>query len=195
MSNTHATASVVLTVGDFFKIGCGSSPGCGSSLACGSSPDKTLRPGGSITYALTITPAGLSALPGPLTLNATGLPPNTTVTFSPAQIPPGSGATNVTITINDNSSQAANTGLQERGPITLAMLLPVLGLLSLRKRAGRLPQFRLRAALSTWCLSAILGLTGCGGFAINSPKCYAVVVTAQCGTLQHTAETMIQVEN
>jgi hypothetical protein len=192
---TPTTASVVLTVGDFFKMGCGSSEGCATSLGCGSSAGQTLRPGGSLTYTLAVMPTALSALPGPLTFNATGLPPDTTVTFSPSQVPAGSGATNVTITIQDNSPQAANTRSQERWPITLAMLLPVLGILSLRQRVGKLPQLRVRAALGTLCLGAILGLTGCGGFAINSPKCYTVVVTAQCGALQHKAETMIKVEN
>jgi hypothetical protein len=192
---TSTTASVVLTVGDFFKMGCGSSEGCATSLGCGSSANQTLRPGGSLTYTLAVMPTALSALPGPLTFNATGLPPDTTVSFSPSQVPAGSGATNVTITIQDNSPQAANTRSQERWPITLAMLLPVLGILSLRQRVGKLPQLRVRAALGTLCLGAILGLTGCGGFAINSPKCYTVVVTAQCGALQHTAETMIKVEN
>jgi hypothetical protein len=41
-----------------------------------------------------------------------------------------------------------------------------------------------------------MGLAGCGGgFAVATPKCYTVVVTAQCGMLQHTTTAMIKVEN
>jgi hypothetical protein len=71
-----------------------------------------------------------------VTFTATGLPPGTTVTFSPSNIPVGSTATNVIITIQDVSSQAAGTGPGDRGPIALAMLLPMFGILSLRIRAG-----------------------------------------------------------
>lgn len=169
--------------------------GCSAPTVCGSSPDQVLQPGGSVSYTLTVTPTALSALPGALTFTTTGLPPGTTVTFSPAKIPAGSAATNVTITIQDSASQTANTRSQGRPPIALAMLLPMLGILSLRKRVGTMPRFRVRPALSTFCLGAILSLTGCGGFAVISPKCYTVVVTAQCGMLQHTTAAMIKVEN
>jgi hypothetical protein len=187
---TSATASVVLTVGDFFKMG------CSAPTVCGSSPDQILQPGGSVSYTLTITPTSLSALPGELSFTTTGLPTGTTVTFSPSKIPAGSTATNVTITIQDNASQFANTRWQGRPPIALAMLLPMLGILSLRKRVGKMPQFRVMTALGILSLATLMGLAGCGGgFAVATPKCYTVVVTAQCGMLQHTTTAMIKVEN
>jgi hypothetical protein len=76
------------------------------------------------------------------------------------------------------------------------MLLPMLGILSLRKRAGKMPQFRVMTALGILSLATLMGLAGCGGgFAVATPKCYTVVVTAQCGMLQHTTTAMIKVEN
>jgi hypothetical protein len=76
------------------------------------------------------------------------------------------------------------------------MLLPIVGILSLRKRLGKMPQFRVITALGILSLGTLLGLTGCGGgFALVQQKCYTVVVTAQCGMLQHSIETTIKVQN
>jgi hypothetical protein len=188
---TAATASVVLTVGDFF------------SLNFGGSPIQTVQPGASASYSLTVAPIGLATLPGEVTYTATGLPPGATITFSPATIPAGSPATEVAVTIHTSSQQAANTGSSQRsqGPIALGMLLlPMLGIVGLRKRLGKMPQLRAAVVLGVLSLGAIMGLTGCGGgtgTAGTQPTYseYTVVVTAQCGTLEHSANVTIKVEN
>lgn len=187
---TTATASVVLTVGDFF------------SLNFSSSPIQTVQQGATASYSLTVTPTGLARLPAEVTFTATGLPPDATITFSPASIPVGSPATEVAITIHTSIQQVANTGSSQRsqGPAALGMLLlPMLGIVSLRKRLGKIPQFRAAVVLGVLSLGAIVGLTGCGAICTIGPQptstIYTVVVTAHCGTLQHSANVTVKVEN
>jgi hypothetical protein len=100
---------------------------------------------------------------------------------------------------SDSSSQAANTGSQRQGPIALAMLLlPMLGIVSLRKRLGRMPQLRAAIVLGVLSLGAIMGSTGCAGGTgtITPPSTsYTVVVTAHCGTLQQSVDAIIKIEN
>jgi hypothetical protein len=80
------------------------------------------------------------------------------------------------------------------------LLLPMLGIVSLRKRLGKMPQLRAAAVFGVLSLSAIMGLTGCAGGtgAIGTQPTYSqykVVVTAQCGTLQHSVDTIVKIEN
>jgi hypothetical protein len=133
---------------------------------------------------------------------ATGLPPDATITFTPSTIPAGSPATEVAITIHTSNPQAANTGSSQgsRGPAALGMLLlPMLGLVGLRKRLGKIPQLRAAVVLGVLSLGAIMGLTGCGAICTIGPQptstTCTVVVTAHCGALQHAADVTIKVEN
>jgi Bacterial Ig-like domain (group 3) len=185
-----ATGSVILTVGDFF------------SLNFGSSPIQTVQQGANASYSFTVTPVGLAKLPGVVTFTATGLPPDATITFSPSTVPAGSAATEVAITIHTSSAQAANTGTSQgsKGPAALGMLLlPILGIVGLRKRLGKIPQLRAAVVLGVLSLGAIMGLTGCGAICTIGPQptstTYTVVITAHCGALQHSADVTIKVEN
>jgi hypothetical protein len=187
---TTATASVVLTVGDFF------------SLNFSSSPIQTVQQGATTTYSLTVAPVGLARLPANVTFTATGLPPDATITFSPATIPAGSPATDVAITIHTSDPQAANTRPSQgsHGPVALGMLLlPMLGIVGLRKRLGKIPKFRAAVVLGVLSLGAIMTMTGCNAVCTIGPQptstTYTVVITAHCGTLQHSADVTIKVEN
>jgi hypothetical protein len=188
---TTATASVVLTVGNFF------------SLDFTGSPTQTIQQGAAAIYSFTIAPNGLATLPSEVTFTTTGLPPGATVTFAPPTIPAGSASTVVTITINTSSSQAANhpgSSSESGGPTALGMLLlPVLGIVSLRKRLAKIPQFRSALVFGVLSLGAIMGLAGCGAVSTvgTSPttKSYTVVVTAHCGALQHSANLIVKVAN
>jgi Bacterial Ig-like domain (group 3)/FG-GAP-like repeat len=187
---TTATASVVLTVGDFF------------SLNFSSSPTQTVQQGGTASYSLAVAPVGLATLPAEVTFTATELPPDATITFSPATIPAGSPTTEVAIAIHTSNQQAANTGSSPgfQGPATLGiLLLPMLGIVGLRKRLGKIPQFRAAVVFGVLSLGAIMGLIGCGGAHMTGPQptstTYTVVVTAHCGTLQHSTNVTVNVEN
>jgi hypothetical protein len=187
---TTATATVVLTVGDFF------------SLELGSAPTQTVQQGADASYSLTVAPIGLATLPADVTFTATGLPPDATITFSPATIPAGSPATKVAVTIHTSTQSAANTGSSQgsQGPVALGMLLlPMLGIVGLRKRLGKIPQFRAAVVLGVLSLGAIMGLTGCAAICNVGPQptstAYTVVVTAHCGALQHSADVTVKIEN
>jgi autotransporter-associated beta strand protein len=187
---TTATASVVLTVGDFL------------ALNFSGSPIQTVQQGATASYSLTVAPVGLARLPAEVTFTAMGLPPDATITFSPATIPAGSPATEVAVTIHTSSQPAANTGSSTgfRGPAALGiLLLPMLGIVGLRKRLGTIPQFRAAVVVGVLSLGAIMGLTGCGAVCTIAPQptqtSYTVVITAHCGTVQHSANVTVKVEN
>jgi hypothetical protein len=186
---TTATATVVLTVGDFF------------SLNLVSASIQTVQPGTSAPFSFTVAPAGISTIPGPVTFTVTGLPPGATATFSPATIAAGGSTTTVKLTIKTSSSQTAKTGPQQNAPIALGMLLlPMLGIVSLRKRLGKMPQLRAAVVFGVLSLSAIMGGTGCAGATgtVVPPPTYSeytVAVTAHCGTLQSSANVTVKIEN
>jgi hypothetical protein len=79
------------------------------------------------------------------------------------------------------------------------LLLPMLGILGLRKRLGKMRQFRAAMVVGVLSLSAVLGLAGCGGMCLIGPqpasKIYTVVVTARCGTMHHSVDVTVKVEN
>ena len=79
------------------------------------------------------------------------------------------------------------------------LLLPMLGILGMRKRLGKMRQFRAAMVVGVLSLGAIMGLAGCGGVCILAPKpasaIYKVVVTAHCGTMHHSVDATLKVEN
>jgi hypothetical protein len=187
---TTATASVVLTVGDYF------------SLKLNGSPTQTVQQGASATYSLTVAPVGFPTLPAKVTFTVAGVPPGATTTFSPATIPDGSSTTEVAMTIHTSSQNAANTESSQgsQGPaVPVMLLLPMLGILGMRKRLGKMRQFRAAMVVGVLSLGAIMGLAGCGGVCILAPKpasaIYKVVVTAHCGTMHHSVDATLKVEN
>jgi hypothetical protein len=100
-------------------------------------------------------------VPGDLTFFATEPPPSTMATFSPATIPAGSAATGVTRTMQTSTQQAANAG--RRGPAALGlMLLPLLGMISIRKRRRQIANLLAILLLGGLSLGEIVGLAGCG---------------------------------
>jgi hypothetical protein len=153
------------------------------ALAPGSasgSSNVTTSPGGTAIFNLMLTPSAGVTFPHALTFATTGTPPNSVVTFSPAIIAAGSGATAVTLTIQVSSSALArNEKISPNGPVVAAMLgfllLPMAGMKQMRCRLRQ-------ASKSLLLVVAILGsigvacLSGCGAGS-PTPKNYAVLVT------------------
>ena len=179
---TTATATVVLTVGNFFN------------LEVTGSPSQTVNSGGAAVYNLTVTPEQMPTVPGDVTFSATGLPAGATATFSPAKIPAGSPATGLTLTIQTSTQQAANMGTRAR--VLGLMLLPLLGMLSMRKRRRHISRLLAVALLAGLSLSAVAGMTGCGAARSIAPPptSYTVVVAATCGNLQQAANLTLSVQ-
>ncbi len=176
---TMATATVVLTVGDFFTLD-----------VSGAGSDETGN-GGSASYRFEVTPGVSPAkLPGAVAFSVTGLPPGATATFTPITIPAGSGAKFVTLRIKTEKVTVGNA----RGPVRSAaptalgiLLLPMLGLLFAGKGAKWIPQRLVVALLAMLSLGAAIGLTSCAGTVTPSnPITFTVVLTATSGNLQHS---------
>jgi Bacterial Ig-like domain (group 3) len=142
-------------------------------------------PGGTAAYNMMLAPGSGSTFPDPVTLSATGSPPSSTVTFNPATILAGSGATPFTMTIQTSNPQTAHS---ERpflggslGAMALAfLLLPVAGIKPLRRRLRRLPGLSMVLVAAALSLGAMVCLSGCGsnGFFNQAANSYTVVVTA-----------------
>jgi sugar lactone lactonase YvrE len=148
------------------------------------SGDETVLPGGAAAFNLMLAPGSGAAYPDALTLSATGLPAGATVTFSPAMIPAGSGATPVTMTVQTINPQTARNAKPggSLGTMALALLLPMAAIKPARRRLRKMPGLPVVLAVATLSLGAMVCLSGCGssgvGFFNQAPKSYTVVVTA-----------------
>lgn len=161
-----------------------------------------IAPGGAGVYNLTLTPTSGTFL-APVTLSLSGLPADSTYTFTPSTIPAGAGTTNVVLSIHTPKPVAAMTrpatpgrGLP-RSPIAFGLLLlPIFGAGLYRKKGSALPRYVAIILLLAGSTGAIVGLTGCGGggFFNQSPQTYAVTITATSGTLQHSTSVSLTVE-
>jgi hypothetical protein len=183
---TTVTTTVVLTVGDFFN------------LDITSAPTQTVKPGGDAAYNLTVSPVLIPTLPGIVTFTVTGLPPGATATLTPSTILAGSGTTAVVMTVDTSSTQAGNRvpSQQSQPPAALGMLLPLLGMVSLRKRLAKIPRLYTAVLLGVLTLGSIVGLTGCGAICTIGPQptAYTLVVTAHCGGLQHSVDITLDIQ-
>jgi len=159
---------------------------------------QTVTPGQSASYSLNVSPLN-GSYPGTVTFAASGLPAGATASFSPSSIASTSGAQAVTLTIQTSAASAmerapASFAGRRPRPITWAVfLLPLLGVVGMRRRRGKLVRISFLASL---ILSGIVfsgTLTGCGS-AKQAEKNYSVTVTATSGSLQHSAIVTLNVE-
>jgi sugar lactone lactonase YvrE len=164
--------------------------------------NQTVVPGGAGVYTLNLTPAnGASTFQAAVTFSVSGLPPGATVSFSPASIAAGAGATSVTMTIQTAQLAAANNPpadgfLASRlAPLSLALLLLPFAA-PLRKSGKRLSRL-LTVLLLLGVGAALAGLSACGsgaGFFGQAQKTYTVTVTATMGTVSNTSNVTLTVE-
>ena len=166
----------------------------------------TLSSGKSAIVTVSVT--GVNGFNVATSLACSDLPKDTTCTFSPSSVTPGStGTATSTLTIATDvstSSAALGSGTQTskpahspfHGPLELAgafvafLLLPLLGG---RNRKIR----RLLLTLSSMILFATLasmGITGCGGGPKTPTGTYKIQVTATAGTLSENATYSLTVQ-
>ncbi len=162
-------------------------------------PTQTVNPGDSAIY--TVSLSGLVVpFNSPVTLTATGLPPGATVTFANPTYVPGAGPTSTTMTIVTSPTQAMlkQTNKGNNGIYYGLLLLPLLGLGSVRRKIRSIPNG------ISYCLAALLLLggmgvmTGCGGGYFGpAPKTYTITVTGTSvlpsGTLAHSTTVTLEV--
>jgi DNA-binding beta-propeller fold protein YncE len=176
-SGNYAAATVTVT----FTVAPPAVPPTGFTLTTGAgSGAESVLPGGAAAFNLVLAPGSGPTYPDALTLSATGLPAGATVTFSPATIPAGSGATPVTMTIQTINSQTARDAKPggSLGTMALALLLlPMAGIKPVRRRLRKLRGLPVVAALA---LGAMVCLSGCtsNGFFNQAVTHYTVVITA-----------------
>jgi sugar lactone lactonase YvrE len=164
------------------------------NLALTSASSVIVNPAQPAAFSFLVSPVGGSTLAANVTFSATGLPANSTYSFSPTTLATGAPASTVLFTITPPSIQANRSAPQHAlltrlAPITLALLLLPL----LRRR--KLPTL-LALVLLTLVSS---GLTGClsgttGGYYATNPVAYTVTVTATSGAVSHSTTVSLTVQ-
>ena len=171
-----ATTTFVVTVGMTLTSGTGTGSGSGTG-----SGTVTVAPGAPAAIPLLFTPGGGGTYPNALTLSVVGLPLGATSTFSPASIPAGSPATAITLTISSIKGIARNENPFSGGPwAPLALgflLLPLVGMKSVRRQLRQMPRLPLMLAVMILSLGATVGLSSCGGHSRAATN-YNLVITA-----------------
>lgn len=185
-------------------------PGFGLTL---SSATASIASGATATTTITVTPVNGFSLA--TTFACSGLPANSTCTFSPASVTPSGGAVTSTLTIATGvassvaslehraaqketmpSDRAAKVGLAGSGAMLALLFWP--GIMSRRRRAAWL------RALSIILLAtgAIYSISGCGGGSKPTPPpvtttpsgTSTVTITASSGSLSQKATFALTVQ-
>jgi sugar lactone lactonase YvrE len=208
-SNFASSTSTALTetIIDFTTTTGGTGAGSGVSTS-GSS--KTVVPGGSAVYALSIVPTAGEVFSVPTVLTLTGLPDGATATIAPATwvktapfswtYPADTKFTDVALTITVPALTAHNEQNSPLGrttaPLMLGLLLiPFAGAM----RRGRRQLGRAIGAvlmLVAGC-SVVVGVSGCAssnGFFSHATQNYTITEKVTAGALSHSTHITLTVE-
>jgi len=165
----------------------------------GSAPSQTVQPGKSALYTLSVSPSLGTTLPA-ITFTASGLPEGSTATFSPQTIAAGSGATNVTLSIQ----VPAQSAMLERdrklhaGLSALAFCILLLPFGARIRRSGKRMLQLSGMVLLLVGAASLVGLAGCtapaGQFSSQGPQTYTITVTTTAASQSQTANVTLIVE-
>ena len=168
---------------------------------------QTTKAGLSANYNLDAAPLG-GNFPNPVTLSCTGLPARSTCSFNPLQVNSGSGDTPIILTIATNAPIPASARLSGKLGLALyALCLPGLLIVAGLKRGGlqrRIPRSTtyfpfLLLALVLLMIGLLPACGGGGGGGVGGgqpgtpPGSYTVMVTAESGSMTHTASVALTV--
>jgi hypothetical protein len=170
--------------------------------------------GSSTTLAVSVAPT-MQRFDGAVTLGCAGLPPQTTCSFSPAQVTPGAAMANTLMTIATTKTAAANPGAGgvEVAPVAIATATAAgtLGLICLvgvgRRRARRLVVATLVAGVTLACGKGGTTTTSNGQNSNQTPApnptptpspltpgTYIIFVTGSAGTSQQSTTLTLTVQ-
>jgi len=150
---------------------------------------QIIPPGASASYSVSVSSV-TAPFTNPVTLTATGLPPEATYSFSPATVTPGANGASSTLMISvPRQSASATPHLSSKTPLVLAVLL--LPLTAFRRGRGRVKLLLLLVGLT-----AFASMTGCGagGYFSQPQKTYTITVTGTSGTLTHSTTITLTVQ-
>jgi hypothetical protein len=174
----------------------------GTFTLSSSSGSQTISAGGTATYVIAVTPSG--TVSNPITFTATGLPPGATATFSPSSLSLGTSAASTTLTIQTVAQTAAANHHGKPGSEAPLMafaagllMLPLFRIRAVRRRLGRLSNGLAVLLFLACSLSALAGLSGCGGKSgsgSTTPQVYTVTVTGTSGSLVQTTNVTLTVQ-
>lgn len=164
----------------------------------------TVSKGGTATYKLSFAPSAGSTFPSDITFAISGLPAGFNASFSPASIPAGSAATDVTLSVAVPTTAALHSaplpvGNSNKSPLLLSLaVLPLFGLRRVRRAFGSRLLILALAVIGTLALGLSTGCGGSGGGSGGSgtpqSQTYGLTVTANAGTLAHTIQLTLTVK-
>lgn len=155
---------------------------------------QTIQYGGTATYALAVASVNGSSLPATVSFAVSGAPGRSTIAFTPATLPAGSGSSPLTLTIQALNGIAANKD-PLRGVRTLTALALLGPVLPFRRRLKLRGKFAGCILLLLAAAYASAALTGCGANIITPlTQTFSVTVTASSGALSHAASVGLTVQ-
>src|SRR5579859_3360884 len=152
--------------------------------------NTNILPGTTVVYTIQVEPQVATTFLYNVNFAASGLPAGATATFNPPTLQAGGKIQNITMTVTTAATASSTPPASpfNRAPLVLGLLLPLIGVRSVRRRLRKLPPFLAMALLAVLSLTAVAGLSGCSGAGLFAARKvpYTITVTATEGTLQRS---------
>jgi hypothetical protein len=152
--------------------------------------NTNILPGTTVVYTIQVEPQVATTFLYNVSFTASGLPAGATATFDPAPLAAGGKITNIKMMVKTATTALSTPPASpfSRAPLALGLLLPLIGIRSVRRRLRKLPPFLGVALLAVLSLTAVAGLSGCSGAGLFAERKvpYTITVTATEGTLQRS---------
>jgi hypothetical protein len=163
------------------------------TIASVGSGAATVPATGVASYPIALTPVGGSAMPGTIAFTVTGISLGSTVSFSPATLSAGAGASTITLNIQLPGKAALDKPARpfKGSALPLALCLVLLPFARRLRKVAR--RWRELAVVALLGVALVVGLNGCGGPKIKAQS-YSLTVTAASGALSHTLPLKLTVQ-
>jgi hypothetical protein len=152
--------------------------------------NTNILPGTTVVYTIQVEPQVATAFLYNVNFAASGLPAGATATFNPPTLQAGGKIQNITMTVTTAKTALSTPPASpfNRAPLALGLLLPLIGVRSVRRRLRKLPPYLGVTLLAVLSLTAVAGLSGCSGAGLFAERKvpYTITVTATEGTLERS---------
>lgn len=152
---------------------------------------QTIPLSGTAQYTVSVSPA-TGSIPYAVSFTVSGIPTSYRAVFMPSSVTPGSSTVQTQLTIQPNTSIAADRALKTStyGVMAGILLLPFLAASGVRRR---MPHSLFSALLVIAGLATALSMSGCVATHTNAAS-YDVLVTASGGGHQHAVHVALSVQ-